>query len=1008
MTERRRAGILGLLPWLAALAGCGPVATAERALELDPGRSVPPGYLISAPVVPTHPDKVHGAGLGLDEAEGRARIGDLARATEALDRALDETPDDRRARLLRGVASWERASLAVPMDTRERHAQLERAQRDFEAVIAQDDGDRDAWWGLLRTWHSPARAFGHGEARDLRRTLQASERVLELDPDNWVAGLDRGILLFELGRLDEARAQLDGVTADLRLDAYPGLRAQAWEHLGRAQLARGDLDAAEASLRTALDSWTELGGSVPYYRGCPLMSLGEIMLATGQEAEAQQLYTQAARLDAQDPQQALGKAVTNLQADAYARAADVLTLLARADLAAVGTPPKQAEEIQGQARALLVLVALAQRDEAGAEAQLARAPQGPLADLAAGHLALQRGELDQAKQRLEAALTALAPGGALSPPSDPGWYGQRMALLGLGWLAGLEGQHTAALAFHLRVSAHNPGDPLAAAGQARALMELGRTDQARALVERALGRHPEHPLLLNTLGVLLVDDGALTDARRSFEAAREQGGSGYTCPLEGLGMVSMLAEADQTDPTLAAKQRELAGLLAQRQQAEPVDRPNFLVIDIDSLRDDRVEDAALRPPVIGSLAARGVIFEDTTSPSGWTLPALASLLTGRLPPLVETARQQVRWIPDDPAPLPLILHHYGYDTAAFWGETAPVIFQRFCPGFDIDQKANGPQGLDRYHAQVVRWIEGRAREPFFALVHNIDLTNEPTEVSREALLEHGIPNPPQLRLGMERLQEAAAQRLDPEATRALCVQTYDERLRSYDQAIGAILAALEARGLRERTVVILTSNHGQDLFEHGLVGHGSILYQSVLQVPLLVVDPGQEGRAGTRIQAPVQLMDLAPWMLERAGIPVAVTMDGRSFGPLLEDPSAPWPELPMVSVANRYGMALRQGDSKILRHTVDPLHNGYTPDPGQDPVWPPPTVTELFDLASDPRELHDLSTERPALLATMEAELDRWAAILEARTSGAGIEDDPALREALAERGYWMHAKGEE
>jgi arylsulfatase A-like enzyme len=307
---------------------------------------------------------------------------------------------------------------------------------------------------------------------------------------------------------------------------------------------------------------------------------------------------------------------------------------------------------------------------------------------------------------------------------------------------------------------------------------------------------------------------------------------------------------------------------------------------------------------------------------------------------------------------------------------------------------------------VVQWLEQEATEPFFALVHNVDLTNEPPEAGLERLRNLGIPKPPGQRMGMELLEQQAATRLAEAESQQLCIDTYDARLASYDQAIATMLAALEARGLRDRTVVILTSNHGQDLFEHGLVGHGSILYQSVLQVPLLVVDPTLEGRSGS-IDAPVQGVDLAPYLLERAGIPASASMDGRSFMALLQDPEAPWPARPAVSVANRYGLALRQGDHKIVRHTLDPLHNGYKPMQGERPAWPPSTVTQLFDLAADPGEQRDLAGVEPEILATMQAELDGWAAFLEQRSGGSAPQDAPELQQALKDRGYWMHAQGD-
>jgi arylsulfatase A-like enzyme len=217
----------------------------------------------------------------------------------------------------------------------------------------------------------------------------------------------------------------------------------------------------------------------------------------------------------------------------------------------------------------------------------------------------------------------------------------------------------------------------------------------------------------------------------------------------------------------------------------------------------------------------------------------------------------------------------------------------------------------------------------------------------------------------------------------------------YDTALAGLFEALGARDLGSRTVVMVLSNHGNDLLAHGVLGH-NVPFQTVLQVPLIVRDPAATARGATRPER-VRTMDVAPTILARAGIPAAASMDGRSFLPLLGLSDEPWAPETAFSLTNRGAVAVLDGDLKLLRWSP---FSDRAPRAGPAPEGA--TATALFDLAADPGETADLAGRRPEEAAALGARLDAWLAEREAEArTGRREPVTPALQQALQERGYW-------
>jgi arylsulfatase A-like enzyme/Tfp pilus assembly protein PilF len=299
---------------------------------------------------------------------------------------------------------------------------------------------------------------------------------------------------------------------------------------------------------------------------------------------------------------------------------------------------------------------------------------------------------------------------------------------------------------------------------------------------------------------------------------------------------------------------------------------NVILISVDTLRPDHLGCygyPAATSPNIDRLASEGVVFEDAMSSAPLTLPTHTTILTG-LYPITHGVRDNGTFgLAPDFTTLAEVLKGAGYSTAAFVG--AFVLDSRYGldQGFDVydDDLSAGRQlsafGYSERTADAVTdaaggWLAG-AEEPFLAFIHYYDphTPYEPPAGFRD-------------RPGMN---------------------AYDGEIAFTDQEIGRLLDEVERLGLKERTLVVLISDHGEGLGGHGEATHGYLVYEQTLRVPFIMRFPegrrpeGAEG--GSRIGAPVRLVDVMPTVLEAAGLTADVRMDGRSLMPALEGRTMP-------------------------------------------------------------------------------------------------------------------------
>lgn len=385
----------------------------------------------------------------------------------------------------------------------------------------------------------------------------------------------------------------------------------------------------------------------------------------------------------------------------------------------------------------------------------------------------------------------------------------------------------------------------------------------------------------------------------------------------------------------------------------------IVVISIDTLRADRLPMygyAQGRTPALARFANDALLFESAWSSSPQTLPAHSTIFSGQQPfahgvrdNIGFTVGAQVPWLPD-------LLTQAGRSSAGFVSTFVlrqQVGFGRGFTVYDDQLPAATPDrplgemqrpGTDTL-AAALRWL-GSAPTNYFLFFH----IYEP----------HTPYSPP--------IVPASGDRYDGEVTHA-------------DAIVGQLLDALRARGDYDRATIVILSDHGEGLGDHGEDEHGLFLYRSTIQVPLLIKTPSSL-RAGQRESTPVQHADLAPTLLSLAGLPTPSGMSGRSLVPLLDGTGsiAPAP-IYAEAMSPRYHF----GWSELYALTDERYRYIKAPR------------AELFDLTEDPREQTSVIGARSSVASAMASALD---ALATAAPVSAPDAVSAADRQRLAALGY--------
>jgi arylsulfatase A-like enzyme len=438
----------------------------------------------------------------------------------------------------------------------------------------------------------------------------------------------------------------------------------------------------------------------------------------------------------------------------------------------------------------------------------------------------------------------------------------------------------------------------------------------------------------------------------------------------------------------------LAGVLLAGCGAPRETPRNLVVIVVDTLRQDHLAAYGYgreTAPGLSRLAAEGAVLQGL-SPTSWTRPATASLLSG-LHPLRHQALNEADALPEEAKTLAESLKARGYQTVAVSGNPQVSAEAGFGQGFDVFtvRLARPGEAARLTNAHLLNLeltpLLPRLRAPFFLYIHYVDPHSPygPPTAWNGAPLDARLAGLSPLR--PEPWDPTRQFTRDPQLVRDM-VDLYDGEIREADRRIADVLGALDARGLLRRTVTVVTADHGEEFQDHGRLSHGFTLYEEMVRVPLIVHAPGLVAAAR---HGAASLLDVTPTALGLLGLP-PLPGDGRDLSGALRsgrpDP-APRAFLLHLDLREMFGLALRQGSEKLVlaRH---------------------PYAEALYDLSSDPAEADNRYASSPARVAALAGELfAEHNALAASPLPRAFAILTPSLREGLAAWGYAGGAAGD-
>jgi arylsulfatase A-like enzyme/Flp pilus assembly protein TadD len=406
-----------------------------------------------------------------------------------------------------------------------------------------------------------------------------------------------------------------------------------------------------------------------------------------------------------------------------------------------------------------------------------------------------------------------------------------------------------------------------------------------------------------------------------------------------------------------------------RDQASAGQSPSVLLITIDTLRADHVGcygDARVETPAIDGLAAQGVRFENAYAQAPITLPSHAVILTGTYPMFNGVRDFTSPGLPMNIPTLAEMMRRKGYRTAAFVSSYAVNSTWGLNRGFDdYDDNLGLEPGRsndiflvrrrgDHTVDHLLAWLNQRGNAPFFVWLHLYD--------------PHSPYRPP-----------------EPYLSR-YASHPYDGGIAFDDAQVGRVLARLKEMQRFGAMAVLLVSDHGESLGEHGEDEHGFFIYNATLRVPFILKLPGNSPDART-IARPVGTVDVAPTIAQLCGIPSAETgsFQGRSLLPLLS--SGPSGEDAAVYAESYYPR-----DSFGWHELRGLLNSRFAYIDAPRP--------ELYDLQHDPEERHNLAAANSSLAASLRERLEEVERRYVGRAASTPAPADPETVERLRSLGY--------
>ncbi|HJM38562.1 MAG TPA: sulfatase [Planctomycetota bacterium] len=449
----------------------------------------------------------------------------------------------------------------------------------------------------------------------------------------------------------------------------------------------------------------------------------------------------------------------------------------------------------------------------------------------------------------------------------------------------------------------------------------------------------------------------------------------------------------------------------------PDNTPSVILVSIDSLRADHTTPYGYQAkfsgepttPFMAKLASEGVLWENASSAAPWTLPSHISIMTG-MSVLQHKVRTRGFRLADNTGHIAGKFQEAGYRTAGFY--SAPFLHPSwgYYQGFDtyigaakylnsekttkaitsldggLMQDVHNSADTDKETAEqvvdrAIEWLESEnnAKEPFFMFLHLWDPHYDYEPPQKYADMFHpgyeGKLNGAGFYKSERELSESELQHI---------ISLYDAEIRYTDDHLARFWKKLEELGLANNIIFALTSDHGDEFWEHGQKGHHKSLFKEVLHVPMILRAPGLVP-AGLKISGTAPNYDLAPTLLDIAKLPPWTDRDGISLRPQWENPTQDFPSIAdlMHPGRKKFLHSWRSGTDKVLF--------SYKPKPMQ---------LMVYDLSEDPSELGPrfLASESDSPFAP-----SAMAAFTKAIQGGprpANMDESATMTAQLAELGY--------
>ena len=464
-----------------------------------------------------------------------------------------------------------------------------------------------------------------------------------------------------------------------------------------------------------------------------------------------------------------------------------------------------------------------------------------------------------------------------------------------------------------------------------------------------------------------------------------------------------------------------------------------IVIMADTLRSDHLNSYGydrVTAPVLAKLASEGTLFRDCIAQATWTKVSTSSMMTG-LYPSTHGVKDFSDRLSVSATTLAEVFREAGYATVSYSSVLFTGEFTNLHQGYEqLHEQSSLPDGTKsktarEYVDRLIPWLEDHRDVPFYVFLHVFD-PHDPfrprnpydtlwAEAGREEQhkdevekLKKFIKHPFMKNRGLPTAAELAAAGLDKEEFISHLHDWYDGSIRAMDAEIGRLLVHLRTLGLDEKTLVVFTSDHGEEFLEHGWMFHGQSAYGELANVPLIMRGPGAVP-AGVSVDQTVRSIDIMPTVLELSGLPLPEGIQGESLIPLLSSaqgravsgtgflPSGGRDSSPGPAGAGRSAITEKASSDDpssppnreeesfaIVKDGWKMIHNRINPN--RKPEF------ELFDHRRDPLNMKNVAEENPEVVQELAQEIDAWHKAAEAARHDSVAGDQQSLGAEELER----------